>query len=501
MATPQFQELVRRAFAQQLSGKDADPRNLKNTEKPGIWMLAVGSALLLVPLAFFCAGVITIPAGAILIGYYFLQRKISQRHEAVVQAVMHGRFRLGWPLMINSAFLNSGAKFGAGLLMAAGDEGPEPPESLFHDLADRVEFATPDAPDPDTKILAALMQDEKFSLNRRRRFPPALTAGRAIYAFDIPLERAHFDADLKSLPWIPLLVEPGESGHICVVPFAVITQAMDEARRLGIAPPAGDAPAGPLDLSKPDEAMFAAVLSRNDQALATAIDAGGDVNARLEGIPLLHIVLQKGTDAAVDLILDRDADANPPSVGPMAMSPLHLAAIYNRLPAARRLLEMGAQVDATFGDPPDTPLAIAVRKGHHDMARLLLEAGANPNCDVSTPDTPAQDQGRHALAFAACKGDTEMMKILLDRGANVNHWPQTTISPLMDAAFCGQLEAVKLLVDRGAMIELSSMKLDPRGVSAVHMAAVRGHKDVFDFLVSRSKTFQGMKMEDFTRKA
>jgi len=508
---PRFEDILRRTFARHLgghiAGKNTEPTALKDTKKPGVWMLIVGIALIASVVLSPCTGIVAVPGGGLLIGYYFLRRRGAKQHEPAlvptpaIHAITRGRLRLAIPLMINAAFLEGKGNASVGLCMAAGDDLPDAPSDLIDELMILIETATASSANPDERALAALMEDETYRPNRRRRIPESLTRGSAVYVFDTPLRREDLVSDFRRTLCLPVLVEPGETGGISVVPHKVVLDALEEAARLGIHTSAPAEASPPLDTSKPHEAMFAAVLSKDDDALRTAIKNGADVNAALMGTPLLSLALQKGTDSAVDIILDQGADPRRPGTPPLGLTPLHTTAVYNRLAAARRLIAMGADTNAPAGDPPNTPLAIAVRKGHHGIARLLLEAGANPNCDVSTPDTPAQDRGRHALAFAATKGDTEMMKLLLDRGANANHWPQTTVSPLMDAVFAGQFDAVELLVDRGAIIELASMKLHPSGVTAVHMAAVKGHKDIFDFLVSRSKMFQGMSIADFTKGA
>ena len=57
-------------------------------------------------------------------------------------------------------------------------------------------------------------------------------------------------------------------------------------------------------------------------------------------------------------------------------TPLFGAVGQNRLAAAARLLEVGAEVDALDKDS-STALMLAARKGHVALVRLLLDAGAD----------------------------------------------------------------------------------------------------------------------------
>ena len=79
------------------------------------------------------------------------------------------------------------------------------------------------------------------------------------------------------------------------------------------------------------------------------------------------------------------------------------------------------------------------------------------------------------------------MRLLLAHGADVNYWPPSTLTPLMQAALTGQLEAAKLLVESGAVIELHSLQLKANAYTiALHL----GHRELAAFLLSRSETLR-----------
>ena len=88
-----------------------------------------------------------------------------------------------------------------------------------------------------------------------------------------------------------------------------------------------------------------------------------------------------------------------------------------------------------------TPLMEAAREGHEEMVALLLFHDADLN--AITDETQET-----ALTLACCGGCYEVAKFLLEAGADPNLGAAAT--PLMEAAQEGHLELVQLLVHAGA---------------------------------------------------
>jgi ankyrin repeat protein len=61
------------------------------------------------------------------------------------------------------------------------------------------------------------------------------------------------------------------------------------------------------------------------------------------------------------------------------MTPLHLATRQGETEAVKALLEADAPIDAKAVGDLSTPLLVATINGHFDLAKLLLDLGANPN--------------------------------------------------------------------------------------------------------------------------
>jgi uncharacterized protein len=90
-------------------------------------------------------------------------------------------------------------------------------------------------------------------------------------------------------------------------------------------------------------------------------------------------------------------------------TPLHIAALWGDVDAARRLVEAGADVNAP-GDMTCPPLFFAVMAGHAGVAELLLRLGADPDVPTElgyTPRTLAEHKGDPAV-IAVFKGAAEL---------------------------------------------------------------------------------------------
>ncbi|MFP3027769.1 MAG: ankyrin repeat domain-containing protein [Wolbachia sp.] len=86
------------------------------------------------------------------------------------------------------------------------------------------------------------------------------------------------------------------------------------------------------------------------------------------------------------------------------------------------LIEAGANINAVTTVQKETPLHIAVRYGHKEVAELLLNKGANVNAIERRKWTPLHTAVRY--------GHKEVAELLLDRGANVNAVDKTGRTPL-----------------------------------------------------------------------
>ena len=253
--------------------------------------------------------------------------------------------------------------------------------------------------------------------------------------------------------------------------------------------------------------MFAAGEG-NTAAAALLLEAGAELTVRSTGgyTPLLFAVRNNRYDT-VKFLLERGASVNDRI--PDGTPALSLAILNADFDLAALLLEAGADPNVPDprghplhvvawlhqpGKPPDfamngeDPQPVPQPRGklsHLDMARLLLEKGADPNVMITWPQrrfgsgglarNPANlNIGRHYLAYegatpfylAARNGDEPLMRVLIAGGADPRKPTRFGVTPLMAAAcldyyegetagpYSGvpeaqRLEAVKLTLELG----------------------------------------------------
>jgi hypothetical protein len=112
------------------------------------------------------------------------------------------------------------------------------------------------------------------------------------------------------------------------------------------------------------------------------------------------------------------------------------AAKEGQLHRVRRLLDSGANVDATT-DLAETALHLAAKEGKREVVEALILAGADVNHAV-------QDDFHSVLRHAIHSKDEAIVQALLLAGAKV--WP----TALFNAASGGLMEIVRILITSGA---------------------------------------------------
>jgi uncharacterized protein len=122
-------------------------------------------------------------------------------------------------------------------------------------------------------------------------------------------------------------------------------------------------------------------ILRDDPSQATALSD--------DGFTALHLAIFGRQEEATHVLLEHGADPNALATNEnVRVPPLGTAAFVRSVPLARLLLDSGAEVNGR-GDGGFTALHSAAQNGDEELARLLLERGADPGLAADDGRRPA----------------------------------------------------------------------------------------------------------------
>jgi ankyrin repeat protein len=180
--------------------------------------------------------------------------------------------------------------------------------------------------------------------------------------------------------------------------------------------------------------LFEAIRSNDAVAVASLLDADASLlDARLNGITPILFAVYNGHAELAQLFVDRGA---------------HLtfceACALGDAKSAMRMLEADPSLLETYSEDGFPPLGLAIFFGHPELARTLIERGADVNASA-----------RNALLVApvhaaAAMRDAGTMQLLLARGADANARQQLGYTALHTAAQHGDDAILDLLLASGA---------------------------------------------------
>lgn len=159
-------------------------------------------------------------------------------------------------------------------------------------------------------------------------------------------------------------------------------------------------------------ALLVAAREGQRDAARLLLAGGAEVDARGEAMSItpLMAAARRGESPLVRLLLEAGADPN--AVSKNGAGSLARTAITGDTATAEALLEAGADPSGVgSAAPPNTsPLWAAIAMKRPDLVRLLLEHGAEVNTGDSTSGTP--------FGIAVTGGDAGIARMLLEAGAD-----------------------------------------------------------------------------------
>ncbi|KAL1488880.1 hypothetical protein ABEB36_014673 [Hypothenemus hampei] len=145
---------------------------------------------------------------------------------------------------------------------------------------------------------------------------------------------------------------------------------------------------------------------------------------------------------------------------------LQFATRRNSIEQVKYLVESGTELDTG----PDPALHLALRKGHVNIAIVLLEAGANYEITDSNGDRP--------IHIACAAGLIEVVKVLCALGCNLEVPTRKGLFPLHLATKYGHIAVVRCLCAAGCNIEVRNYD----NIRADITALKYGYNDIAELL-------------------
>ncbi len=200
----------------------------------------------------------------------------------------------------------------------------------------------------------------------------------------------------------------------------------------------------------------------NPTVVKLLLEAGADPNESLEGgETVLMIAARTGSLEAVEGLLNKGADPNAHER--REQTALMWAAAEGHAPVVEALIEAGADVNATLGSG-FTAMFFAVREGHIDVVFALLKAGVDVNevlerlregpAASNNASTQPIARGMSPLLMAVRNGHFELAVALIKAGADPND-QLTGFTPLHTMSWVRKPDAS----DRGDPAPIGSGKL------------------------------------------
>jgi len=262
------------------------------------------------------------------------------------------------------------------------------------------------------------------------------------------------------------------------------------------------------DPVKGQTALMWAASEGNTAAVELLVSAGADIQLKSKnGFTPLLFAVRGGSIPATKVLLDHGASVN--DAAPDGTSALNMATVNAYFELAGVLLDRGADPNAAdprgsalhtlawlrkpgadgaagVGNTPHGPPVPSGNVTPLELAKKLLEKGANPNVRISWQDKrfdkeggtmknpPLIQLGRHYLTYigatpfyvAAHNGDAPYMRLLAEHGADpkmpnvlgvtpliaasgLDYWEGEAPGPFTGCSEAERLEAVKLAIDLG----------------------------------------------------
>uniref|UniRef100_T1JYG8 SOCS box domain-containing protein n=1 Tax=Tetranychus urticae TaxID=32264 RepID=T1JYG8_TETUR len=241
-------------------------------------------------------------------------------------------------------------------------------------------------------------------------------------------------------------------------------------------------------------AICMAIEKGNLEMVQLMIDHGCSVNHYTSGFSPLHYAATYGQPEIIKLLLKEGADLNALSCH--GNNALQLAAQTKSLEAVQLLIDAGSNIEKANANG-QTPLAIACINNRLETVEFLLRLGADVNTTDNRGNTPLLHSIDQCLTI-----NHQLVKILLDAGANPDHMNDngdlalvTAIRRASETNLDGQY-AIKELIDHNCALD--KVEVGFLKQNAIHVAISRSQDRIIEMLIRAGCDLDIMGIEGYT---
>jgi ankyrin repeat protein len=215
------------------------------------------------------------------------------------------------------------------------------------------------------------------------------------------------------------------------------------------------------------------VCKEGDQPMEELIDPNV-INKAFATAPEVFRLL--GKSQRQQLLVALESGVDPNVCGPGGLTPLMIATAGGDMSTVRLLLAHGANVNAPVSESGWSPVLHAIAAGHIDLARYLVESGADPT------QSAGEMNSLLLLAGVSTNGATDLensianlAKLMISRGAKADvRLSSTGATPLIVATAANHIDLVRVLIEFGA----DACAKKKNGDTALKIARARGSEEL-----------------------
>nr|CAB3267277.1 transient receptor potential cation channel subfamily A member 1 homolog [Phallusia mammillata] len=243
-----------------------------------------------------------------------------------------------------------------------------------------------------------------------------------------------------------------------------------------------------------------AMEDANSQILEFLLEQGARVNIKdFYGLTPLHHASLRGNVACVKRLI-QCVGVSIEARDKQEMTPLHIAAVYGHVDVAKVLIEEGADIRCT-DDDNGTPLQFAAAEGNLEIVQLMLDNYSKRHGVrfVDILDEKDND-GNTSLHLAVDNGHLSVTQLIVESCLKNQHTKALNAhrsskeTPLHLAARHGHLEIAKLLIEKGAKVNERDESLS----TPLILASQFNHYQVVEFLLRSGAKIELHDSDHFT---